>query len=330
MGLAVGPILGAFLTQYVNWRAVFLINVPICVTALFLCFFSLKRSPQERKGKIDWIGFILFAIGMGGIVFGIIESAKKGWDDVQTLSSILIGVISLTLLFFVEKKVKEPLIDPTFYKKPLFIIASLSCMSGGVGSAIILFFIPLYLHSIRGVPLVLTGLIIFSMTLVYTFFSTRIEKLVKKISLVGAIMVGMVAAMLAALFLYPLNLTNSIYLALIPCCFIGITWATGNILSTIAAQDSAPAGKVGVATGMTYTMFNVGGSVVLAIATVVFNARERAYLGGSQKALAVLGGYVSDAMKGAFIQGLSGVATVLLIASSLIVLVSFIARARMR
>ncbi len=274
-GLAIGPLLGAILTSYISWRAIFLVNVPVCLLGLVMLYFTLPKKQQTKKVTIDWAGLILFIIGIVGVIYGIINSATAGWLNLFTLLPIILGFIFLIIFVLVENKVNEPLLAPSLFKRPLFLIGSMICMMGGIATSIVLFFAPLYLHSIRHISIMLTGLILFTVTLVYIIFSTFINKLVSKCGLINVIMSGMISALVAALLLYFMNLTISVYFLILPCALIGFCWACGNILSVVAVHESTPKEQIGVATGMVYTLFDIGGSITLAIATVVFNAMEK-------------------------------------------------------
>ena len=76
-----GPVLGGWLIEHVSWRAVFFINVPIAVAVVLISLRHVGESSNEEKAKVDWIGAVLAALGLGALVYGLIESSQVGFGD---------------------------------------------------------------------------------------------------------------------------------------------------------------------------------------------------------------------------------------------------------
>src|SRR5437588_5456211 len=93
---ALGPVLGGWLVQYATWRWVFFINVPLAVAVLVLLFWGVPESRDEAATrKLDWWGALLATIGLGGIVFGLIEASTLGLGHPLVLAALALGVITL-------------------------------------------------------------------------------------------------------------------------------------------------------------------------------------------------------------------------------------------
>ncbi len=277
-GLAIGPVLGGLLTSYISWRAIFFVNIPLYLIAMFICLSSVPKSLTQENIKIDWWGFVFFVLGIGGIVFGVINGGEYSWVNNLTMACLLIGILAMVLLFVIERRIKDPLLHFNLFGIPLFFAGALSCMLGGVASGLVLFFNPLYLHNIKNESIVVTGLILFVITLSLTIFSSFLGKIVKKVGLFGAMFIGGGAAILAAALQLFFHLSTPIIFIMVPMVFIGIAWAIANTVPTIAVHSAVAKDKIGMAIGMTYTMFNLGGSIGLAVAVVVFNAMEASWM----------------------------------------------------
>jgi len=107
---ALGPIAGSYLTEYWTWRAIFWINIPVALFALW----ELRRSPivdTRHPSRIDPRGALLLISGMGLSVLGIQQSTTWGWDSPATLASIVVGVLLLVAFVVAERNTKDPLID---------------------------------------------------------------------------------------------------------------------------------------------------------------------------------------------------------------------------
>jgi MFS family permease len=107
---AVGPIAGAYLTQYWTWRAIFWINVPVAILALTEMYF-VKLSDIKHPARVDWRGAFLIVAGMGLTVLGIQQSIVWGIGDPRTIVSVVLGLLLLAAFVAVERNTEDPLID---------------------------------------------------------------------------------------------------------------------------------------------------------------------------------------------------------------------------
>lgn len=180
IGLAVRPFLGGILITLLNWRWVFWINIPIILVGLILCLFTLRESPKpEFTIKIDWMGLLLLTTGIGCLIYGIIHSESYAWSSPGTWLNLLIGVFALMLLFFVENKVDQPLLDFSIFKNKRVTLAALTCVMVGLVTFVLLFFDPLYFQSIRRDTAFVIGLLLFSVPVIQVFISIFLENLTK-------------------------------------------------------------------------------------------------------------------------------------------------------
>src|SRR5207249_3799667 len=148
---AVGPVLGGFLIEHGSWRWVFFINVPVALIVLVLTFWRVpeSRNPDPARG-LDWVGAGLATVGLGGFVYALIESSKRGWNDPAVAVALLSGVFALAAFVVVEARSTAPLLPLTLFRSRSFTGANLltlflySALSG------LLFFFPLNLIQVQG------------------------------------------------------------------------------------------------------------------------------------------------------------------------------------
>jgi MFS family permease len=107
---AIGPIAGAYLTQFWTWRAIFWINVPVAILALVEIYWA-KLNDVKNPARVDIRGAALIVAGMSLSVLGIQQSTVWGWGDVRTIGSIVIGVLLLVGFVLAERNTQDPLID---------------------------------------------------------------------------------------------------------------------------------------------------------------------------------------------------------------------------
>ena len=109
---ALGPVLGGLLTS-IDWRLVFLINVPLAAATVLLTLAATPRldPDPDAERRIDFPGLITFAIGIGALVFGLSQGQADGWDGAGTLIPLVGGAIALALFVIIELRVKVPLLN---------------------------------------------------------------------------------------------------------------------------------------------------------------------------------------------------------------------------
>ena len=279
LGLALGPVLGGILVTYISWRAVFFINIPIMLLGFLICAKTVPEVPKlHTKIHIDWLGWVLLILGVGGFVYAIISSEVHGWTAHTTLLAFAVSIVSLIALYRFETRQETPLLDFELFKNPTFLTGVISIVVGGGLSCMALFFDPLYLITIRNESAVTAGAMLIAIPLMCVFFSPLMGFFVGRFGMYKTVLLGLVLGAISAIMHAMIRADTSPVLVLVPFIFVGLTWAISNTMSTICAQSAVTPDKVGAATGTMFTMFNVSSATMLAMGVVFFHSFERTSL----------------------------------------------------
>ena len=147
---ALGPILGGYLVDNVSWRAAFLINVPLAAVVLFIALRHVPESRDPDARRLDLPGAFLATLGLGGIVYGLIESSNRGFGDPLVLGSLVVGAAALGAFVLAERRSREPMMPLSLFRSRNFSGANLLTLLlyAGLGGA--LYFLPFNLIQVHG------------------------------------------------------------------------------------------------------------------------------------------------------------------------------------
>ena len=122
---ALGPIVSGYLVDYVSWRWLFLINIPVGIVGVILSILLLPNLPKKAFAPLDFLGFIFAPLAFGGLSYGLSEGGE-GWTTVKTLTGLTVGVVALILFVIVElRSKKEPLLELRVFRSRQFTLGIL-------------------------------------------------------------------------------------------------------------------------------------------------------------------------------------------------------------
>ena len=148
---ALGPVLGGYLIDHLSWRYAFLINLPIGAAVLALTYWRVpeSRNPAATAG-VDWAGGVLASVGLGGLVYALIESSVKGWGHPAVVGALILGAAALTAFILVERRHPAPMLPLDLLRSGNFAAANALTLLLYAALGGSLFFLPLNLIQVQG------------------------------------------------------------------------------------------------------------------------------------------------------------------------------------
>jgi EmrB/QacA subfamily drug resistance transporter len=169
--LILGPVLGGYLAENVSWRGVFFINVPLAVAILAITRSHVPESRDPEARRLDLPGAALAAVGLGGVVFGLLESSRVGLDDPLVAGALVVGVVASASFLVVESRRREPMMPLSLFRSRNFTGANAFTLLLYFALIGTMFFLPFNLIWVQGYSATVAGAAIVPAILLMAFLS---------------------------------------------------------------------------------------------------------------------------------------------------------------
>src|SRR6478609_4962653 len=296
LALAVGPLLGGLLSEYLSWGWIFFINVPVGLATLALAAVAIRESREDSgPRRIDVPGVIISAVALFALTFALIEGHDRGWTSPVILGAFGIAAVLGIVFVQLERRVAEPMVAMSLFRERVFSGGLVALMMWGFGLFGIYFFTSLYLQGVLG----------FSPTAAGAVISERVSHRL------GAHRVVAVAMLLMAGGIASVSLlgADAGFASLMPSfAVIGIGGGL-TVPLTASVLDAMPRAEAGVASGIFNASREVSGLLGITVVGAVLTARQATLLtAGETPTEAFLGGYQAGLLLAAGLVALGGVA----------------------
>ncbi len=167
LALAIGPVVGGFLTQDVSWRAIFFINPPIAVAAVAVTLFATRESRDETVGRtVDYPGIAALTVGLTAFVLALIQGNSWHWGSARIVALFAVAVVGITAFVAIELRVRAPMLDFAFFRSRTSAGANLVAFLVTFAMFSQFFFMTLYMQNILHYSPLQTGVRFLPSTLV--------------------------------------------------------------------------------------------------------------------------------------------------------------------
>ena len=281
-GGAVGLLLGGVLTEYLSWRWCLYVNVVIAVPAVFAALALLTNQVPAERPRFDIPGAVAVSLGLFLIVYGFSQAEPRGWTAVETLGSLIAGVILLTVFLVIERRAAHPLL-------PLRIVLDrnrggsyLSVLISGAGLFGVFLFLTYYLQKTLLYSPVTTGLAFLPMVAMIIVSSTTSNAvLLPRFGPKPLVPVGMLLAALGMVILAQLGVHSTYAGHILPALLVtglglGLIFAPSINTATLGVSQA----DAGVASATVNSCQQVGGSIGTAFLNTIATTAVTSYLAG--------------------------------------------------
>lgn len=266
---ALGPALGGYLVQYIDWRLIFYINVPIGVIGVLLALGFVPRIPGHSRIPFDAPGFVMAAAGLFGLLLAFSEGQTWGWSS-EPIVLLLVGSVWILILFVLwELYTPNPLLNVRVFKYGSFSVSSLLVVIVIIGMYSGVFYVPLFLQTVSGYGALETGLIMMPSALASALMMPIAGRLYDRIGGRPLALFGLAMISVTTYFLHNLSPNTPLTTVMWWLVVRGVGMGAAIMPITTAGMSAVPTEHVGSGSAINNIMQRVGGSFGLALMTAL-------------------------------------------------------------
>jgi DHA2 family methylenomycin A resistance protein-like MFS transporter len=272
IALVAGPIGGGLLTEFIGWRSIFFVNVPIGVLALWLCWRHVRETATRDAESYDVPGQVLGIAGLALLVAGLIEGGSRGWGDPLALALLLGCVPALVGFFVVEGRTRHPVLPLSIFRKPAFSASIANGFAFQFGAYGMQFMLAIFIQSYWGSSALRTGLFFLPFAVLWTFGTLVLNRVWAGRGMCWLLTVGASTAAIGALLCTAIGDSDTWPVVMAGTALVGLGCGVFGPSCNGAAMAVIDKSFAGLASGVLNTSRQTGMAIGVAVLGIALSA----------------------------------------------------------
>ena len=274
----VGPTLGGLFSQYLTWRWIFLVNIPLCALAAWMLIRRFHESVRRVRHRIDYLGSISLTGGCTLLILGLLESGQAwAWNSTTSVAVLTAGVLLLSLFVLVQRRAAEPVLPLWVFTRRVLLASAVIAFLVGAVLLGLTTYVPTFVQAVLGAGPLVAGFALATLTIGWPISAALSGRFYLRLGFRTTALIGSVLVIVGIAATTVLG-SGSGVAEVAACCFVvGLGMGLVASPTLIAAQSSVGWTDRGVVTANNLFFRSIGSAVGVA----VFGAIANATLGGS-------------------------------------------------
>jgi EmrB/QacA subfamily drug resistance transporter len=319
MSAVVGPTLGGLFVDFLNWRWIFFVNVPLGLLAAWSLFRKFSEQVVRRQHRIDVAGATLLGVGSSLLILGLLEGGILwSWASVPSITILAAGALLMIGFAMVERRAAEPILPGWVFRSRLLNSTNLAALGVGVMLIGLTSFIPLYAQGVLHTSALVAGFALAALTLGWPLAASMAGRIYLRIGFRRTALIGAVVILIGCALLGLLSEQSTVWQVAATCFVLGLGFGLVISPMLISAQSAVDWQRRGVVTGTNVFARSMGSALGIAVFGAIANSSLSQRLGGqiSSTASEIPASLLEPALHKVFLA--AGVVAVLVAAAVLI------------
>lgn len=281
LSAVIGPTLGGLFVDFLNWRWIFFVNIPLGVLAAWWLFRRFHEQVVRKQHRIDIGGALLLSIGASLIILGLLEGGILwAWDSAPSITILTLGTVLLIGFALVERRAAEPILPGWVFRSRLLNSTNLAALGVGVMLIGLTSFIPLYAQGVLGTSALVAGFALAALTLGWPLAASMASHIYLRIGFRRTALIGAVVILIGCALLGLLSERSTVWQTAATCFVLGLGFGLVISPMLISAQSAVDWQRRGVVTGTNVFARSMGSALGIAVFGAIANSSLSQRAGG--------------------------------------------------